>query len=86
MLTFAPFGVRVNAVLPAETWTPLYEKCLAAMPEPERARAEIEQLIPLGKRFTTIDEMADTVVFLASPAAAYITGETIHVNGGMFMA
>lgn len=41
--------------------------------------------IPLG-RLGSADEIAATVVFLASPAAAYITGETIHVNGGMYMS
>ncbi len=78
----APDGVRVNAVLPAETWTPLYEKCLAAMPDPIAARSEIEQLIPLGHRFTTIQEMADMVVFLASPRSSHTTGQIIYVDGG----
>ncbi|HSG72094.1 MAG TPA: SDR family oxidoreductase [Planctomycetaceae bacterium] len=78
----APYGIRVNAVLPAETWTPLYEKCLAAMPDPDAARAEIEQLIPLGKRFTTIEELANTVVFLASPRSSHTTGQILFVDGG----
>ncbi|QDT34182.1 L-fucose dehydrogenase [Thalassoglobus polymorphus] len=78
----APHGVRVNAVLPAETWTPLYENCLAAMPDPEQAKREIEQLIPLGKRFTTIEELADMVVFLASPRSSHTTGQIIFVDGG----
>jgi L-fucose dehydrogenase len=78
----APHGIRVNAVLPAETWTPLYEKCLAAMPDPIAAREEMEQLIPLGRRFTTIEEMANTVVFLASPCSSHTTGQIIFVDGG----
>lgn len=78
----APHGIRVNAVLPAETWTPLYEKCLAAMPDPAAAKAEIEQLIPLGQRFTTIEELADMVVFLASPRSSHTTGQIIFVDGG----
>ncbi|MBT5021009.1 SDR family oxidoreductase [bacterium] len=78
----ASSGVRVNAVSPAETWTPLYEKCLDAMPDPEGAKKEIEQLIPLGKRFTTIEELADMVVFLASPRSSHTTGQIIFVDGG----
>lgn len=78
----APFGIRVNAVLPAETWTPLYEKCLAAMPDPAAARAELEQLIPLGRRFTTIEEIASMVVFLASPCSSHTTGQILFVDGG----
>jgi len=78
----APHNIRVNAVLPAETWTPLYEKCLAEMPDPEKAKAEIEQLIPLGHRFTTIEELAAMVVFLASPRSSHTTGQIIFVDGG----
>jgi len=78
----APHGIRVNAVIPAETWTPLYEKCLAAMPNPDAAKAEIERLIPLGGRFTTIEEIASMVVFLASPRSSHTTGQIIFVDGG----
>lgn len=78
----APHGIRVNAVLPAETWTPLYEKCLAAMPDPAASRAEIEHLIPLGRRFTTIEELANMAVFLASPASSHTTGQIVFVDGG----
>ena len=78
----APAGVRVNAVLPAETWTPLYERCLAEMPDPAAARAAIERLIPLGRRFTTIEELAAMAVFLASPVSSHTTGQIIYVDGG----
>ncbi len=78
----APHGIRVNAVLPAETWTPLYEQCLAVMPDPAAAKAEMEQLIPLGRRFTTIEELANMVVFLASPCSSHTTGQIIFVDGG----
>lgn len=78
----APFGIRVNAVLPAETWTPLYERCLNAMDNPEQAKADIEQLIPLGRRFTTIEELADTAVFLASDRSSHTTGQILYVDGG----
>lgn len=78
----APHGIRVNTVLPAETWTPLYEKCLNAMPDPDAARSEIERLIPLGHRFTTIEEIADMAVFLSSPRSSHTTGQIIVVDGG----
>ena len=51
---------------------------------PEEQRDALASQIPLG-RLGAATEVAAAVVFLASPAAAYITGETIHVNGGMFM-
>ncbi|MEP3481038.1 MAG: SDR family oxidoreductase [Fuerstiella sp.] len=78
----APAGVRVNTVLPAETWTPLYEKCLAALPDPDAAKFEIEQFIPLNRRLTTIEEIAHTAVFLASPRSSHTTGQMIVVDGG----
>jgi len=81
-LELAPHGVRVNAVIPAETWTPLYEKWLATCPDPQSSRAAIEKLIPLGQRFTTVEEIADMVVFLASTRSGHTTGQIIVVDGG----
>ena len=75
-------GIRVNAVLPAETWTPLYEKIINSMPDPAASKKEIEDLIPLGRRFTTCQEMADMVVFLASPRSSHTTGQILFVDGG----
>jgi 3-oxoacyl-[acyl-carrier protein] reductase len=51
----------------------------------EQHRAMMVEQIPLG-RLGSAAEVAAAVAFLASDAAAYITGETLHVNGGMFMA
>lgn len=81
-LDLAPHGVRVNCVIPAEVWTPLYENWLAAMPDPAAVRRRIEQLIPLGRRFTTAEEIAAMVVFLASPRSAHTTGQIVFVDGG----
>jgi 3-oxoacyl-[acyl-carrier protein] reductase len=53
-----------------------------ALDEPQRAR--LAEQVPLG-RFGTADDVAAAVAFLASPQASYITGETLHVNGGMYM-
>ena len=78
----APHSIRVNAVLPAETWTPLYERIASEQPDPDAFKAEIEGLIPLGRRFTTVEEMAAMVVFLASPCSSHTTGQIIFVDGG----
>lgn len=77
------YEVRVNAVIPAEVMTPLYESWLKKNFEnPEEKRKQIERQIPLGQRFTTPEEIADTAVFLISGRASHITGQQIHVDGG----
>ncbi|MDN7865690.1 SDR family oxidoreductase [Burkholderia multivorans] len=75
-------GVRVNAVIPAEVMTPLYRNWIATFEDPEAKLAEIAAKVPLGKRFTTPDEIADTAVFLLSPRASHTTGEWLFVDGG----
>ena len=52
---------------------------------PEDIKTQMLARVPLG-RLGNVNEIAATVAFLASPNAAYISGETIHVNGGMYMA
>ncbi|MCH7725773.1 MAG: SDR family oxidoreductase [Planctomycetes bacterium] len=78
----APHGIRVNAIMPAETWTPLYDKWLRTMPNPEEVKGQIESMIPFEGRFTTVEEIADMVVFLASPRSSHTTGQIIFVDGG----
>ena len=51
---------------------------------PEETQTDYKKQIPLG-RFGTVDEVANAVLFLASPEASYITGTTLHVNGGMYV-
>jgi L-fucose dehydrogenase len=75
-------GVRVNAVLPAEVWTPMYERWLGTRPDPQAARREIERRIPLGARMTTDREIADLVVFLLSDRSSHTTGQWLHPDGG----
>ena len=81
-LELAPAGVRVNAVVPAEVMTPLYERWLATLPDPDAERRRIERSIPLGRRFTTPEEIADTVAFVASRRASHTTGQVLFVDGG----
>ena len=78
----APHGVRVNAVLPAEVMTPLYERWLAARPDPQAALAAIQAKVPLGHRLTTDAEIADAVLFLLSPRSSHTTGQWFHPDGG----
>jgi len=77
-----PFGIRVNAILPAEVMTPLYEKWLKTFENPTTKLESITKNIPLGKRMTTADEIAAMAVFLLSEKAAHITGQHLFVDGG----
>jgi NAD(P)-dependent dehydrogenase (short-subunit alcohol dehydrogenase family) len=76
------YGIRVNAILPAEVWTPLYESWINSTPDPAARKKEIENKIPLGKRLTTPEEIANMVVFLLSDRCSHVTGQWIHVDGG----
>lgn len=81
-LDLAADNIRVNTVVPAETWTPLYAELINQSSNPAAARKQIEDLIPLGKRFTTAQEIADMVVFLASRRSLHTTGQIHYVDGG----
>lgn len=78
----AKYNIRVNAVVVAECYTPLYEKWISTMEEPEAKLKEITARIPLGNRFTTAEEIANMTVFLLSSASSHTTGQLIHVDGG----
>jgi L-fucose dehydrogenase len=80
--SLSPHGVRVNAVLPAEVMTPMYERWLATHPDPQAALQHITQRIPLGRRMTTDREIADLVVFLLSDRSSHTTGQWLHPDGG----
>lgn len=78
-LALAPHGIRVNAIAPGLTDT--------AQPRYGNTDAELQvmaQAVPLGRMATPAD-IAGVAVFLASEAAAYMTGEVVHVNGGAYM-
>jgi glucose 1-dehydrogenase len=77
-LEFAGRGIRVNAVAPGATITPMN----AAWTDDPVAHAAVARHIPLG-RAATADEIAACFAFLASADAAYITGQTLYVDGGL---
>jgi L-fucose dehydrogenase len=78
----AKYHIRVNAVIVAECWTPMYATWLATVPNPEETRRQIESRIPYEHRMTTCEEIANTAVFLLSPRSSHTTGQLIHVDGG----
>lgn len=77
-----PFSIRVNAVIVAESFTPLYETWIQTFENPMEKLKEITDKIPLEKRMTRPEEIADTVVFLLSDRSGHTTGQLIHVDGG----
>ncbi|MBZ3901571.1 SDR family oxidoreductase [Streptomyces brasiliscabiei] len=75
-------GVRVNCVNPGTADTPWVGRLLDAADDPEAERAALNARQPLG-RLVTADEVAAAIVYLASPAAASVTGTALAVDGGM---
>ena len=76
------YGIRVNSVIVAECYTPLYDKWIRTLADPEGTLQKITEKIPLGKRMTTAVEIADMVVFLLSERSSHTTGQLVHVDGG----
>jgi 3-oxoacyl-[acyl-carrier protein] reductase len=75
---YASRGITVNAVAPGFIQTAMTDVLSDSVKE------EMKRLIPLG-RFGTVEDVANAVIFLASPDSGYITGQVIHVNGGMYI-
>ncbi len=75
----APYGIRVNGIAPGVIATPYHERH-----SPPELMAKFVANIPLGRAGTS-EEIADVILFLVSPAARYMVGETVEVNGGMLM-
>ena len=73
----APYGVRVNAIAPGAVDTPMHAHHREYL-------FSYEKYIPIG-RMQVADDLVGPVIFLASDAGAYVTGQTIHVNGGILM-
>jgi L-fucose dehydrogenase len=76
------YNIRVNAVIVAECYTPLYENWIQTFEDPETKLRSITSRIPLGNRFTTSEEIANMVAFLLSERSSHTTGQLIHVDGG----
>ena len=76
------YGIRVNAVVVAECYTPLYKKWVNSLPNPEEKLAQITAKIPLGNRMTAAEEIANTVAFLLSERSSHTTGQLVYVDGG----
>ncbi|HEX8948344.1 MAG TPA: 3-oxoacyl-[acyl-carrier-protein] reductase [Dissulfurispiraceae bacterium] len=75
---YASRGITANAIAPGFITTAMTDAL------PENVRQEMFKAIPMGK-FGTVEDVASSVVFFASPGAGYITGQVMHVNGGMYM-
>lgn len=76
------YGIRVNAVIVAESYTPLYDRWIKSMPDPEGEKKKITDRIPFENRMTTPEEIANMVVFLLSEKSSHTTGQLVHVDGG----
>lgn len=77
-----PYSIRVNAIIVAECWTPLYENWIKTLPDPEEKLKSIISKIPLEERMTTAEEIANMAAFLLSERSSHTTGQLIHVDGG----
>jgi L-fucose dehydrogenase len=77
-----PYSTRVNTVIVAECYKPLYENWLQTFDNPTEKLKEIAYKIPFEKRMTAVEEIANMVVFLLSDKSSHTTGQLIYVDGG----
>jgi len=77
----APRGIRVNAVAPGMTRTPLYDSWLATSPDPAQTETDVVSRIPLG-RLADPEDVAAAVAYLVADDSRYVTGTTVRVDGG----
>ena len=75
-------GIRVNAVIPGETMTPMYKNWLEGFENPGEKLKVIISRIPLEKRMTRAEEVAMPIVFLLSQWAGHMTGQFLTIDGG----
>ncbi len=76
------YGIRVNAIVVAECWTPAYDTWINGLANPQEKLNEITSKIPLENRMTTSEEIANATAFLLSSKSSHTTGQIIHVDGG----
>lgn len=76
------YGIRVNAVIVSDCWTPLYDYWVHTFPNPEEKLKSILSVIPFENRMTTAEELGNAVAFLLSPCSSHTTGQLVHVDGG----
>jgi NAD(P)-dependent dehydrogenase (short-subunit alcohol dehydrogenase family) len=80
-IEWASRNIRVNVVAPGLTATPIIEASIQRRPDPDAYRRQREAQIPL-QRLASPEEIADAVLFLASPESSYVTGAVLPVDGG----
>ena len=76
------YGIRVNAIVVAECFTPAYQKWIDTLPDAAAKLKEITSKIPLGNRMTEAEEIANTTAFLLSERSSHTTGQLLYVDGG----
>lgn len=77
-----PYGIRVNSVIVAECYTPLYQTWINSIPNSAQKLDSIKAKIPLDNRMTTAEEIANATLFLLSAASSHTTGQIVYVDGG----
>ncbi len=79
---FITFGIRCNAIIIAESWTPAYDTWIKTLTNGEEKLKSIVEKIPLENRMTTPEEIANTCLFTISEKSSHTTGQFIFVDGG----
>ncbi len=77
-----PYGIRSNAIIIAESWTPSYDTWIRTLPDSEEKLKSIIKKIPLENRMTSTDEIANVCLFTISDRSSHTTGQFIFVDGG----
>nr|ABZ10145.1 putative short chain dehydrogenase [uncultured marine microorganism HF4000_APKG10H11] len=80
-IDYGKHNIRVNAICPSNIETPMFEELLEGLPDPNQARKNLLDMIPM-KRFGTPEDVAKIALFLASDESSFVTGEYIMVDGG----